>query len=629
MRPGFRSKRAWGALLLVVVAGSVLVLSARLSGGRRFEPPTQAAVESLLTETLGLPLRVGAVGFDLWSLALALEDVQIQIASWQLAASRIRLRPDWKALVDGKLRPLAWTDRFELVADASHGAEAAERLPELFEVIGIPDARIRLRGGDLLTRERTLLLGALAFDLEHAQGGAAIRVRARQGSAGRMDARGFVSHEGALVVDAYLDGLSTPRAEPWVARLSTRPPDALGLPQLAASASGRWHLDVGNAGASRHEFALELRTWELPAETTLHRQPVVRLEIGGHLGLEAGSATTIIPGSQVRLAVVAERLRLRGPEGHWLVSGPFQIDLRPFGPWQEPYLVLEAVFDAVHLDLPRGFRKPAGTRGQLALVHGDVPGDPVLTRFRLNLADLDARGEVSREGGLSAASDWLDLARASELLPPLSQRATGGSLRIKSLRAAGPDEFDAVIEFAGAEWAGSRMPFPIAGLQGSVQLKPDSVHARDLLASFADVPVRFELAARRELGQGSPWHLSFQAEADVIDVPAIDAGSAAREVPGSGIALPAELAAIAQQQLPFLRDLGVTTKLEIDRGRFRCARVRARGETLRGVEVDMSLRSLLLDLARVSFERRGVRRSYRGSVDLNPLLPDVHLAALD
>jgi hypothetical protein len=41
----------------------------------------------------------------------------------------------------------------------------------------------------------------------------------------------------------------------------------------------------------------------------------------------------------------------------------------------------------------------------------------------------------------------------------------------------------------------------------------------------------------------------------------------------------------------------------------------------------MALRSLHLDLARVSFERRGTRRSYRGSIDLNPLLPDVQLAA--
>ena len=357
---------------------------------------------------------------------------------------------------------------------------------------------------------------------------------------------------------------------------------------------------------------------------------MTRLKLGGHLEFDGAGETRIVPGSRVQVSVLADRLRVRGSEEQapWLVSGPFEIDLHPFGPLEDPYLVLQAVFDGAHIELPRGFRKPAGQRGRLALVHGEVPGDQVRTRFRLDLASLEATGEVSPTRGLVATSEWLPLDRLAEVWPPVSPSAPGGRLRIKSLRAAGMDDFDTVIEFAKAEWAGPRMPFPVNGLDGTLRVTPASVEARDLRASFADVPVRFDVAARRGMEPDSPWRLSFRAETELVELPDIGAAPQAREVSGRGVAMPAELVAIAQQHLPLLRDLGLTTRLEIERGVLRCARLRTRGETLRWIEVELALRSLHLDLARVSFERRGVRRSYKGSIDLNPLLPDVRLAAL-
>ena len=99
MRPGIRSKRALGALLLVLVAGSVLVWSARFTGATGFESPTRSAVESLLADSLGLPAHVGAVGFDVFSFAMLLEEVEVQVGSWRLVAPRIRVRPDWIALL--------------------------------------------------------------------------------------------------------------------------------------------------------------------------------------------------------------------------------------------------------------------------------------------------------------------------------------------------------------------------------------------------------------------------------------------------------------------------------------------------------------------------------------------------
>jgi hypothetical protein len=357
---------------------------------------------------------------------------------------------------------------------------------------------------------------------------------------------------------------------------------------------------------------------------------VTRLKLGGHLEFEGGAETRVVAGSRMRVTGLAERLRVRGSEekAPWLVSGPFELELHPFGPFEDPYLVLQAVFDGAHLELPRGFRKPAGLRGRLALVHGAVPGDPVRTRFRLDMASLEVAGEVSPTHGLAASSEWLPLARLGEVLPQVSQRATGGRLRIKSLRAEAMDEFDAVVEFAGAEWTGPRMPFAVNNLDGTVRVTPASVEARSLLASFAGVPVRLELEARRAMEPDAPWRLTFRADASLVELPELGEDPEARDVPGSGVAMPAELVGIAQKHLPLLRDLGVTTRLEIERGLLRCARLRTRGETLRRIEVDMALRSLHLDLARVSFERAGVRRSYKGSIDLNPLLPDVRLAAL-
>jgi hypothetical protein len=617
-----------GALFLVLVAGSLLVWSARFTGPRGFEPPTRSAVEALLAETLGLPIELGVVGLDVLSLAMRVDEVEVRVGSWRLSAPSVRVRPDWVALLSGELRPYAWTDDFELIADAGDGAEAMRRLPELFDVIGIPEAHIRLRGGELRTRDGAPLLGAVSFELEETSGDAAFRIRARQRAGGRMDARGFVSQAGRLVVDAYLDGMTTPSTVPWIAHVGRGREAELGLPEMAATASGRWHIDLRPEGGSRHEFAAELRAWEPPDVASGRRQPVTRLTLGGQLELDGTPEPRIVPGSRVKLTAQAERLRVRGLEGQtpWLVSGPLEMELEAFGRFEDPYLVLQAGFDRAHLELPRGFRKPAGQPGRLAVVHGAVPGDPVRTRFRLDLASLEAAGEVS-SNGLVASSEWLPMARLGEVLPAVSQRATGGRLRIQSLRAAGMDDFDTVIEFADAEWTGPRMPFPVRGLDGSLRVTPASVEARELSASFADVPVRFEVAATRGMQPDSPWSLRFRAEADTVELPDVGEPQETREVPGRGIAMPAELVAIAQQHLPVLRDLGLTTRLEIERGRFRCARLRSRGETLRRIEVDMALRSLHLDLARVSFERRGTRRSYRGSIDLNPLLPDVQLAA--
>ncbi len=615
--------------MLVVTAGSLLVLSARLTGAARFQPPTAKAVESLLAEALGLPAEVGGVGFDALRLAVRVDDLEVRVGSWRLRAPRVHVRPDWRAAMGGRLRPYAWADGFELVADARDGAGAAARLPELFDVIGIPEAHIRLRDGTLETRDGARLLSALTFELEEADGDAALRIRARQRAGGRLDARGFVTAGGHLIVDAYLDQLGTPRAGPWIAQLRGVDGAELGLPALAGDASGRWHIEVGHDGRGRHEFALGLRAWEPPARIAARPQAVSSFDLSGRIEIDSGPDGGIVAGSRIEVDAQAERLRVRKGEtaASWLVSGPFHVEVEPFGPWERPSLVVQARFDDTHLELPRGIRKPAGERGRLALVRGEVPGDPVSMRFRIDLAALEFAGEIAPDTGLVASSAWLPVARLGDVMPQLAQRATGGRVRMARLEATGLGAFEAEIEFAGAEWAGPRMPFPVRGLDGRVELTPTTVEAKDVTASVADVPLQLALAARRAAGEEAPWHLSFEADADVIELPAATPAPAVPQVSGSGVAMPPELVGIAQQHLPYLRDLGVTTRVEIERGQLRCARLRTRGETLRRIQVDMALRSLHLDLATVSFVRRGTRRSYQGSIDLNPLLPDVQIAA--
>ncbi|MEN8185111.1 MAG: hypothetical protein ABFS46_21520, partial [Myxococcota bacterium] len=569
------------------------MLSARLSGASRFEPPTQAGMEALLTETLGLPVQVGLVRFDLLALGLVVDEAQVEIGSWQLDVPRLLVRPHWMALLEGELRPQASAERFVLRADVTDGAEAAARIPELLEVIGIPEARIRLKGGEVLTRPGTRLLSSLAFDFEPVPGGGRVRIRAREGAAGRLDVQGNVTRQGAFELDVYLDGLETAATGPWL-RILPGVATGLELPELAARASGRWHIEISSGGEAEHEFALALHAWEPSDGPPLRRQPTTRLEVAGHLQRDAPAeiGARLVAGSWVTLQGRAERLRLRhaGASKPLLLSGPFEVRLHPFGTMDAPFVVVDARFDGAHLDLPLGFRKPAGMTARLAVVHGAIPGDLVRTRFDLALGSLRIGGRVSRAGVLAADSGWLPLAGLVEVLPVLSQRATGGRLRLASLRASRLGDFEAELEFDEAEWAGPRMPLPVRGLVGTLRLTPTYVGARDLVATLAEVPVRVELSGERERQSGSPWRLRFRAEAESIelaDAPA--APSPVRKAPKGDLALPPELVGAAQRQLGFLRDLGVTTKLEIERGVLRCARMRTRGETLRTIEVDMAL----------------------------------------
>ena len=107
-----------------------------------------------------------------------------------------------------------------------------------------------------------------------------------------------------------------------------------------------------------------------------------------------------------------------------------------------------------------------------------------------------------------------------------------------------------VVEFADAQWVGPRMPFPVRDMDGTVQVTPARVEARDMLASFADVPVRFDVAATRGLESDSRWSLRFRADAETLELPDTGVAKEAPEVTGRGITVPAELVGIAQRHLP-------------------------------------------------------------------------------
>jgi hypothetical protein len=624
-----RSRRALGALPPVILAGSLLVLSARASGPARFEPPTHAGVESYLSESLGLEVEVGLARFDPWCLGLALSEVRLAIGSWRIEIPRLVLRPEWAALLRAELRPVAVATRFVVTTAAVDGASATRLVPELLETLRIPEARVRLSGGELRTRRAEVLLGSLAFSLDGRPGRAVLSLRARQGPGGRLDAQGVLGPAGRGQLGAYLDGLHTPLLRAWLGLALDPAPSAL-LPPLAGRASGRWHIELRGGEEARHEFALDLRATEPGRGSAWGAEADLRLE--GRLGLVgSGAARRLEAGSFARLAGRAGQLNLGpapGGGGRLFLSGPFEAVVHPFGPVRDLFAVAELRFDEARLALA-GLRKPAGLPARVGVVHSPRSGEREPTRFAVALGALELHGALSSDGQLSARSGWLPLPAAAALWPALAGRASDGRVRLVELRggAGVPGGWQAELELAGVEGDGPRMPLPVHDLAGRVRVDPAGVAAPDLTGRVGGVPLRADLSARR--GAGDRWRLRFLAEARQL---AVEGGPEAAAAPGRVAErgdLPPALVAAAERYLRRLRELGLSDRIEIERGVLRCARLRARGETLHGVEVDLALRSRRLELARVSFEQAGRRRSYAGSIDLNALLPEVRMAALD
>lgn len=631
-----------GARLRRLVLLGLVACLAWVSGS--FSPPLVGAaarerIEARLARELGAPVSVESVRLEVLAAGLVLRGLRIPLESWSLDVPRLVIRPRLAPLLRGRLQLAASADGFALVGAGADGAALARRLPELLEALGLPDAEVRLRGGELRAQDGGVLLAPLAVSLDVEGDAARLAARARQRSGGRVDLHGTIRRGGAIRVNAYFDELATDDVGPWLAAPRGSGVGALELALERASVSGRWHASAGARGAVAHEFALDVRAAErIPgggrgrAHTSLH--------VAGRFALEprasARGPRTIAEGTELVVSGRAEQLRGRfaaaGSEAlrDFLLSGPFEVAVRPRGTTARASVTARARLDDARLHA-LGLRKLAGEPARLDVVAETSEG--ALSRVALTgaVGGLALEAELGREGQLDARTDWIALAALADLVPELRGRAAGGRARIASLRARAGDDWTALLELDGAEFAGARMPFEVRGLRGEARLGPDRLEARDCEAEVAGVPLRFDLDALRG-GTSPAVRVRFAARVESIawdDVSPL----AAAALPGQAGAArgPSELAALgrlAEAPLRVLRDLDLVRRLEIERGRLRVARLRAGSERFRDLEIDLALRGTLLELRRVAYLRGEQRSAWGGSIDLRGVVPDVEIAAL-
>lgn len=609
-----------------------------------FSPPllgtaARERIEARLARELGAPVALESVRVETLAAGLVVRGLRIPLESWRLDVPRLVIRPRLAPLLRGQLELAASADGFALVGAEEGGAALAQRLPELLDALGLPDAGVSLRGGELRDRDGRVLLAPLAVALDVEGDDARLAVRARQRSGGRLDLQGTIRRGGTIRVNVYLDDLATNDVGPWLAALRGPGVGALELALERASVSGRWHASAGARGAVAHEFALDVRAAErIPggrrgrAHTSLH--------LAGRFGLEARASArgprAIAEGTELVVSGRAEQLRGRfaaaGSEAlrDFLLSGPFEVALRPAGTTAHASLTARARLDDARLHA-LGLRKPAGEPAWLEVVAETAEG--ALDRLAVTgaVGGLALEAELGREGQLDARTDWIELAALADLVPELRGRAAGGRVRVANLRARAGDDWTALVELDGAELAGARMPFEVRGLRGEARLGPDRLEARDCEAEIARVPLRFDLDALRG-GPGPAARVRFAARIESIawdDVSPL----AAAALPGrdGGARGPGELAALgrlAEAPLRVLRELDLARRLEIERGRLRVAHLRAGSERFRDLEIDLALRGTLLELRRVAYLRGEQRSTWGGSIDLRGVVPDVELAAL-
>jgi hypothetical protein len=624
-----------------VLLGLVACL-ASVSGS--FSPPllgtaARERIEARLGRELGAPVALESVRVETLAAGLVVRGLRIPLESWRLDVPRLVIRPRLAPLLRGQLQLAASADGFALVGAEEGGAALAQRLPELLDALGLPDAGVSLRGGELRDRDGRVLLAPLAVALDVEGDDARLAVRARQRSGGRLDLQGTIRRGGTIRVNVYLDDLATNDVGPWLAALRGPGVGALELALERASVSGRWHASAGARGAVAHEFALDVRAAErIPggrrgrAHTSLH--------LAGRFGLEARASArgprAIAEGTELVVSGRAEQLRGRfaaaGSEAlrGFLLSGPFEVAVRPAGSTARASLTARARLDDARLHA-LGLRKPAGEPAWLEVVAETAEGAFDRLAVTGAVGGLALEAELGREGQLDARTDWIELAALAALVPELRGRAAGGRARVANLRVRAGDDWTALVELDGAELAGARMPFEVRGLRGEARLGPDRLEARDCEAEIAGVPLRFDLDALRG-GPGPAARVRFAARIESIawdDVsPLAAAALPGRDGGGRG---PSELAALgrlAEAPLRVLRELDLARRLEIERGRLRVAHLRAGSERFRDLEIDLALRGTLLELRRVAYLRGEQRSTWGGSIDLRGVVPDVELAAL-
>jgi hypothetical protein len=640
-RLGFRHL---GLGLGVALGLAVALVFAR--GG--LEPVARPVLESLVLRWFGDGdlVQLGSLRFDpIFARGFVVEDVTLSVDPLTLHVPALFVRPNLHALLQGRLEPTLASRRFEVVLDAHDGPSALIAFYHFLEKVVWPGTSLALRGGEVFTTTGTRLLEHVELDLGDTPEQPALSVRARQLGKGRIDAHGLLEvASGRTQFDVYVDEVETGDLRRWLALATEREPTEFAELSIATLATGHWSTRLGNHGATLHQLDLLLEAIEREGASPVPHALASRFSahaIGSFVSHPGpSSASPAIPVGAGRdsrafegwLRVNARLGRLRTfalsrrNTQRLLVSGPVGATLWLTGSPRSPQVLASVSLDQARLGVGSWFRKSAGTPARLSLVRSSGT-----TRVQLQLAGLRGHAAVGPHREFDGETEWLPIAALHPLFPALDGWARGGAIRL-ALASSLPGQTGGwTVEFDRVELQGSRMPAGVRGLSGTGRiLEGTTFEASDLRAEIGGTPVVLDLHA--ELAEQRPeLRLRFRAQTDRLDLtalePEVPATSTLQEE-SSGAELHPELRAAVEKPIGLLRRERVRlANLELQSGIIEAERVHCSDETLRDLHIELAFRELRLDIHRLEFRRAQGLERYRGTIDLNPLIPEVNLAA--
>ncbi len=605
-----------GSWLVVValwlIAGAVAAAQFDL---RRTEPFEQLRVS--LAQALGLELTTGPVHLDLVTAqGLVIHNFEIQLGSFRLRVPRAVVRPTWSSLDGPELRPSIHAHGFDVYVDADNSAEAFLRLKELLELAHFPDAKLALTRGSVRLANGDEVMRGVRFRLDGTTSRPHLRARARTSRGGRIDLRGERNPDGALFVHAYPEGVPVADVSSWLDSAGVGMPERWEWPEVPVAVTGRWHIELGTHGSVAHDFDLAVEGNVVP----------IALDVTGEVRTENEK---FVPGGQIEVVGRVGRLRGAQPAGastdpaSMLVSGPVRFELRPSGRVDAPELHGLVNLDDAHLRLSDTLRKVCGSPARLNFSSQPIGGVRV-SNLGLELGALRVRAKKVGDDPLIAESEWVEAAELAELLPVLRGRAHAGRLRLASSEFRDWTELDGRVEFDGVALAGRRTPIRIDGIEGSADIGPNGFRARHLLGNISGVPVTASLNVEPG-GDEARAKVRLDLHAAEIDLERLGMPLGAGS---DGELSPESIVAAAEAPVTLLREQRARVdRVLVERARVRVDRLRSGSSQVRKLDLVLALRSLRLELKRARFAIGGETFQYAGMIDLNPLVPEVRIAA--
>ncbi|NNL85606.1 MAG: hypothetical protein HKP27_08145, partial [Myxococcales bacterium] len=285
--------------------------------------------------------------------------------------------------------------------------------------------------------------------------------------------------------------------------------------------------------------------------------------------------------------------------------------------------------DDAHLSISNRLRKVCGVPARVHFTSAPLSGVRVST-LGLELGALRVRAHQTGDGPARAESDWVAFQDLAGIFPALEGRASGGRVRIASALLEGIDRLEGQIEFDDVELAGRRMPLRIERVAGFAAVGSAGFHAEDLRGSVAGIPMKASLEVRVGESDSAGPRVFLDINAPEIDLAklGIDLPGAPRENSSSEELSAEAIVAAAEGPVALLRQQRARVDdVVVERARVRIGRLRSGGALVRRLDLVLALRSLRLELKRARFNIGKRNYRYAGTIDLNPLVPEVRIAA--